>query len=66
MTDDQRAATKALRAGCKPITTPQVLLLAKRAGHIPSVKAALDGMRAKGEGIEEEVYKATLADAGEQ
>ncbi len=37
---------------------------AKQAGHIFSVKSALDAMRAKGEGIEDEVYEAALSQAG--
>ncbi len=63
--DDEKAARRALQVGCKPIRTPQILLLAKYAGHIPSVKSALDAMRAKGEGIEDEVYESTLSQAGE-
>ncbi len=63
--DDEKAARKAQQAGCKPIRTPQILLLAKYAGHISSVKSALDAMRAKGEGIEDEVYETALSRAGE-
>jgi len=65
ITDDEKAVKKAIQAGCKPIRTPQVLLLAKQGGHLPSVKAALDAMRAEGEGIEDEVYNMTLSQAGE-
>ncbi len=65
ITDDETAAKKALQAGCKPIRAPQVLLLAKHAGHISSVRSALDAMRIKGEGIEDEVYETTLSQAGE-
>ncbi len=63
--DDEKAARKALAEGCRPIRTPQILLLAKHAGHITSVKSALDAMRAKGEGIEDDVYESTLSQAGE-
>lgn len=63
--DDEKAIKKALQSGCRPIRTPQILLLAKHGGHISSVKAALDAMRALGEGIEDEVYEATLVQAGE-
>ncbi len=63
--DDEKAAKKALQEGCQPIRTPQILLLAKHAGHISSVRSALDAMRAKGEGIEDEVYETTLSQAGE-
>ncbi len=65
ITDDEKAAKKALQTGCKPIRTTQILLLAKLKGHIPSVKSALDAMRAQGEGIEDGIYEATLSQAGE-
>ncbi len=63
--DDERAAKKAQEAGCRPVRTPQILLLAKQAGHIDSVRSAMDAMRAEGEGIEDEVYDAALSQAGE-
>ena len=63
--DDEKAARRALEVGCNPVRTTEVLLLAKHAGHISSVKTVLDAMRAKGEGIEDDVYDTTLSRAGE-
>ena len=48
-----------------PVRSFRVLLLAKRKGLIPSVKTALDAMIANGEGIQEEMYRRMLEEAGE-
>ncbi len=66
ITDDERAVKKAMQAGCKPVRTPQILLLAKQKGCLDSVKEAMDAMRERGEGIEEEVYLTILDQAGEK
>lgn len=65
ITDDEKAFKRALEQGLTPIRTFRVLLLAKHKGLIPSVKAVLDAMIAKGEGIQESVYRETLEWAGE-
>ncbi len=65
VTDDEKAFKKAMEQGLTPIRTFRVLLLAKRRGIIPSVKVALDAMIAKGEGIQESIYRQTLIAAGE-
>lgn len=63
--DDEKAFRRAQEQGLMPIRSFRVLLLAKRKGLIPSVKSALDEMIAKGEGIQEEVYRRMLEEAGE-
>lgn len=65
ITDDEKAFKRASEQGLTPISTEQVLLLAKQKGLIPSVKSVLDNMIAKGEGIQEAVYRETLEYAGE-
>ncbi|MCP4113737.1 MAG: hypothetical protein GY749_50785 [Desulfobacteraceae bacterium] len=65
ITDDIRAFRKAERLNLFPLTSERVLILAKRAKYIDSVKLVLDRMRAEGEGIDDEVYLKTLELAGE-
>ncbi len=65
ITDDEKAFKQALRQGITPILTVHVLLLAQKKGFISSVKSVLDTMIAKGEGIQESVYRETLKSAGE-
>ena len=65
LTDDDAATSKAARHGLVPIRVFDVLLLAKAAGHIQSVKATLDRMRDLGEGIDPGVYAETLRRSGE-
>ena len=63
--DDEKAFRRALEQGLTPVRSFRVLLLAKRKGLIPSVKTALDAMIANGEGIQEEMYRRMLVEAGE-
>jgi predicted nucleic acid-binding protein len=63
--DDEKAFRRAWEQGLTPIRSFRVLLLAKRKGLIPSVKSALDEMIAKGEGIQEEIYRKMLEESGE-
>ncbi len=65
ITDDDKAFKRALEQGLTPIRTVRVLLLAKQKGIISSVKSVLDEMIAKGEGIQESIYRKTLEGAGE-
>lgn len=63
--DDERAIKKAIKQNLYPLTTRQILLIAKSTGQIQSVKSVLDTMKANGEGITEEIYQDTLRKAGE-
>lgn len=63
--DDEKAFRRASEQGLTPIRSFRVLLLAKRKGLIPSVKSALDEMIAKGEGVQEEIYRKIVEEAGE-
>ena len=63
--DDEKAFRRAAEQGLTPIRSFRVLLLAKRKGLIPSVRSVLDAMIAKGEGVQEEVYRRVLEEAGE-
>lgn len=65
ITDDAAAIKKAKQQGLFILRTHQIIMLAKLAGIIPSAKTALDKMKAKGEGIQEEVYWQILQDTGE-
>jgi predicted nucleic acid-binding protein len=64
--DDEKAFRRALEQGLTPVRSFRVLLLAKRKGLIPSVKTAMDAMIANGEGIQEELYRRMLSEAGER
>ncbi len=64
--DDIKAFKEAEKLNLFPLNTERVLVLAKRANVIGSVKSVLDSMRNAGEGIEDEVYLETLRLAGEQ
>ncbi len=64
-TDDEKAIRKALTYNLEPFRTFRLLILAKDAGLIPSVKSVLDRMRDSGEGIEEDIYLQTLRLSGE-
>lgn len=66
ITDDDKAFRRAAEHGLKPINSYHILLLAKRMGLIPSVRAALDEMISKGEGVQKEIYRDILEAAGEE
>lgn len=63
--DDIKAFRKADRLNLSPLTSENILILAKRANLISSVRFVLDTMRNAGEGIEDDVYSETLRSAGE-
>jgi len=65
ITDDETAIKKAKQQGLLTLRTHQIIMLAKWAGIIPSAKTALDKMKAKGEGIQENIYWQVLPDTGE-
>ena len=65
LTDDEKAGQKALKLGLSALDTTQILILAKDANLIDSVKFLLDKMRAAGEGIEDDIYFETLRLANE-
>jgi predicted nucleic acid-binding protein len=62
--DDEKAFRRALEQGLTPVRSFRVLLLAKAKGLIPEVKSAMDEMIAHGEGIQEEIYRRMLEEAG--
>jgi predicted nucleic acid-binding protein len=64
--DDEKAFRRAQEQGLTPIRSFRILLLAKKKGLIPSVKSALDRMIANGEGVQEEIYRKLLEEAGEE
>ena len=63
--DDEKACRRAQEQGLTPIRSFRILLLAKRKGLILSVKSVLDEMIANGEGVQEEIYRRMLEEAGE-
>ena len=65
ITDDEKAFRKAIQQNLLVIRSYQLLLLAKQAHYIPSIKNVLDEMRAQGEGITEDLYQNILRQAGE-
>ena len=65
LTDDEKAGQKALKLGLSALDTTQILILAKDANLIDSVRFLLDKMRAAGEGIEDDIYFETLRLANE-
>jgi len=64
--DDAEGKACALAFGLKPLGTGGLLVLAKRAGLLHSVRIVLDDMRAKGLWLSDAVYKSILQIAGEE
>jgi hypothetical protein len=65
ITDDEKAFRRATEQRLKPVNSYHILLLAKRMGVIPSVRAILDRMISKGEGVQKDIYQDILEMAGE-
>ncbi len=65
ISDDIKAIRKADQLGLIPLASENILVLAKRANLILSVKTILDKMKKAGEGIEDDIYFDTLRRAGE-
>ncbi len=65
LTDDIKAFRKAIRFDLLPLTSENILILAKAANLIESVGSVMNKMRDAGEGIHDEVYFQTLKMAGE-
>jgi len=64
--DDLPARPHATTLGLAIIGTAGVLVMAKRAELIPSVRDALDTLRRRGFRLRQDVYEQILIDAGEQ
>ncbi len=65
LVDDLAARRVALGLGLPIVGTAGILLLAKRAGSIPSVRDPLDALRRQGFRLRQDVYEQVLLDAGE-
>ncbi|MBF0475488.1 MAG: DUF3368 domain-containing protein [Deltaproteobacteria bacterium] len=63
--DDKDAFKKASQQGLNPMTSLQVLIFAKQAGAIDSVKKALETMKENGNYVAPDEYLKALRDAGE-
>ena len=64
--DDLPARRHARTLGFTIVGTAGILVMAKRAGAIPSVREALDVLREGGFRLRQDVYEQVLADAGEE
>lgn len=64
--DDLPARRHARTLGLAIVGTAGILVMAKRAGAIPSVREALDVLREGGFRLRQDVYEQVLADAGER
>ncbi|CAN2042096.1 putative DUF3368 domain-containing protein [Candidatus Magnetomoraceae bacterium gMMP-15] len=65
ITDDHKALRKASQLGLLPLTTEDILIIAKEKGIIPFVFPIIHKMIKAGEGIKKEVYLETLEAVGE-
>jgi uncharacterized protein len=65
LADDQAARQYALQVGLHVIGTLGVLVLAKRAGHLPAVKPLIDRLRAGGQRLSHVAVAQALAAADE-
>ena len=63
--DDIQAYGKAEAYGLEPLTSFEILRIAKNIGCISSVKSILDTMIENGEGVEEALYQKTLREVNE-
>ncbi len=64
--DDLLARRHATALGLAIVGTAGILVMAKRAGMIPSVREALDVLRQVGFRLRQDVYEQIVADAGEK
>ena len=65
LSDDRGVYKEASRHGLTCLRSPEILVLMKRRGLIPSVKSVLNSMRAQGYGIADALYDQALQVAGE-
>jgi len=63
--DDREPVEFARSLGISVLTTPSLLVMAKRAGLIDTVKGRMDGLRETGFWLQERIYREILRDCGE-
>ncbi len=66
LSDDGHALVAAEHLGIQVIRNVDLLVLARKDGHIPSLRAVLEGLRAKGWALKEPLERELLIVCGEE